>query len=406
MIEITDLWEGIVNNEWFIPIGIAIIALVTGVCSMLCSHRYGVMGRRAGRALPNPSHEPVSVVITAHNKGTELERNLPSILSQEYSDYEVIVVDEASTDDTIEVLTRMEKRFDNLSHTFVPKTSYFVNRKQPAITLGVKAAHHEWVVFTEADCHPDSNKWLDTLARYFSDSVSLVIGYANYEHGNMYNRFIHLFYAMFAMPHAEKHVAQRATLANLAVRRSTFLRTTNIFGSRNLLSGESEIIVNKLSDGKNTAVVYHPDSLVRRDKYDRKEELFYMETRRHLRKHFYPRFCYNLHQALQWMERICLWALILCTALIPDIPGIPEEYRLAVSGGLLVWHLIVQGYKMYCFHRTTSLFKEPGYYLSLDLFEAMEPLRKGILMVRHKMNRKLFKRYRLLTVTPLESSHP
>jgi glycosyltransferase involved in cell wall biosynthesis len=406
MIEITDLWEGIVNNEWIIPVGIAVLALITGLCSMLCSHRYGVPGRRAKRVLPNSSHEPVSVVITAHNKSTELERNLPHILSQEYPDYEVIVVDEASTDETIEVLTRLEKRFDNLTHTFVPKTSYFINRKQPAITLGVKAAHHEWVVFTEADCHPDSNKWLESLTRHFSDSVSLVIGYANYEHSNLYNRFIHLFYAMFAMPHAEKHVAQRATLANLAVRRSHFLHTTNLFGSRNLLSGEGDIIVNKLSNGKNTAVAYHPDTLVHRDNYDRKEELFYMETRRHLRKHHYPRLRYNLHQTFQWLERITLWALILVTALIPEIPGIPEDYRLIVSGSLLAWHLIVQSYKMYCFHLTSSLFKEPGYYLSLDLFEALEPLRKGILMIRHKMNRKLFKRYRLLTVTPLESSRP
>ncbi len=404
--EIADLWEEAVNSGWMIPVGIAVLAFVAGFCSMLCSHRYGVMGKRAGRVLPDSSHEPVSIVITAHNRCAELERNLLQILTQDYPEFEVIVVDEASTDDTVEMLTRLEKRFDHLSHTFVPKTSYFINRKQPAISLGVKAAHHEWVIFTEADCEPASNKWLDTITRYFSDSVSVVIGYANHRKAGMYSRFCHLFYCMFSMPYAEKHVAQRGTLANLAVRRSTFLKKSNIFGNRNLLSGEGDMIVNRLSDGKNTAVAYHPDSVMHRSAVEPKGELFYMETRRHLRKRRLSRMRYNLHQTVQWTERICLWALILIIAFVPDIPGIEEAYRWPLSGGLLAWHLVVQGYKMYRFHLTTSVYREPGFYLSLDLFEALEPLRKGILMVRRRWNRKLFKRYRLLTVTPLESSRP
>jgi glycosyltransferase involved in cell wall biosynthesis len=406
MIEMTDLWEEFVNCGWMIPVGIVVLALLAGVCSMVCSHRYGGMARRAARVLPNSSHEPVSIVITAHNKGAELERNLPKILSQVYSEYEVIVVDEASTDETVDVLTRLEKRFDNLTHTFVPKTSYFVNRKQPAIALGVRAAHYEWVVFTEANCQPASNRWLETLTRYFSDSVSLVIGYANCEADGVYSRFTNLFYCMFSMPFAEGHVAQRASLANLAARKSAFLQKSNIFGSHNLLTGEGDLIVNALSDGKNTAVAYHPECVVHRSAPERKGDLFYMETRKHLRKHRLPRFCYNVHQTVQWVERVCLWGLILAVALLPEVPGVEEMYRWVLAGGLLVWHLVVQGYKMYQFHLSSALYGEPGYYLSLDLFEAMEPLRKGVLMVRHKMNRKLFKRYRLHTVTPLESSRP
>jgi hypothetical protein len=166
------------------------------------------------------------------------------------------------------------------------------------------------------------------------------------------------------------------------------------------------LIVNALSDGKNTAVAYHPECVVHRSAPERKGDLFYMETRKHLRKHRLPRFCYNVHQTVQWVERVCLWGLILAVALLPEVPGVEEMYRWVLAGGLLVWHLVVQGYKMYQFHLSSALYGEPGYYLSLDLFEAMEPLRKGVLMVRHKMNRKLFKRYRLHTVTPLESSRP
>jgi poly-beta-1,6-N-acetyl-D-glucosamine synthase len=46
------------------------------------------------------SGQPVSVVICARNEAENLEKNLPSILTQDYPDYEVVVVNDCSEDNT------------------------------------------------------------------------------------------------------------------------------------------------------------------------------------------------------------------------------------------------------------------------------------------------------------------
>src|SRR5579859_1734459 len=57
----------------------------------------------------------VSVIICAHNEAKNLEKNLPIVLSQKYeTDFEVIVVNDASTDDTANVLKVLEQRYHNL----------------------------------------------------------------------------------------------------------------------------------------------------------------------------------------------------------------------------------------------------------------------------------------------------
>lgn len=48
--------------------------------------------------------EAISVIIATHNQADALRRNLPRILEQEYERFEVIVVNDASTDDTEDVL--------------------------------------------------------------------------------------------------------------------------------------------------------------------------------------------------------------------------------------------------------------------------------------------------------------
>ncbi|MCK4465453.1 MAG: glycosyltransferase, partial [Bacteroidales bacterium] len=56
------------------------------------------------KARKNASPSPVSIIICARNEGHNLKQFLPSILSQDYSDYEVIVVDDCSEDLTGKIL--------------------------------------------------------------------------------------------------------------------------------------------------------------------------------------------------------------------------------------------------------------------------------------------------------------
>ena len=62
-----------------------------------------------GRELP-----PLSVVICARNESENLRRNLPTILKQDYPDFEVIVINDGSTDESEDLLSALEEEYPNL----------------------------------------------------------------------------------------------------------------------------------------------------------------------------------------------------------------------------------------------------------------------------------------------------
>ena len=86
--------------------------------------------------------EAISVIIATHNQADALRRNLPRILEQEYERFEVIVVNDASTDDTEDVLKTLELKYANLHHTFTPSGARHISHKRLSLTIGIKAAQY------------------------------------------------------------------------------------------------------------------------------------------------------------------------------------------------------------------------------------------------------------------------
>lgn len=117
----------------------------------------------------------ISVIIPSRNRREILSRCLESLANQTIDDYEVIVVDDNSDDDTPDYLARFEGLYPDL------KFRWFRNEPHiganPSRNRGVKAAVGRYIAFTDDDCiaTPD---WLEKLAAGFvNDNVSTVTGY-------------------------------------------------------------------------------------------------------------------------------------------------------------------------------------------------------------------------------------
>lgn len=133
-----------------------------------------------------PNKQPTFSIITAVNdQANELKDNLPALLAQQYEGYEVIVVDESSTDESTDILKQLKAEHPHLYTTFLPKYQFQKNRRRLALTIGVKATKNEWIVFTDITFAVPSAQWLADLSEFCHDSAILQLGYVNKKSGEV-----------------------------------------------------------------------------------------------------------------------------------------------------------------------------------------------------------------------------
>lgn len=121
----------------------------------------------------------VSVVVMCQNEGREMEENLPLLFAQQGVDVEVIVVNAASTDTTIDALKRLTLQYPHLRQTYVPTSNTNLNPWEAGCTLGARAARHDWLLFIHSGFTPPSDLWMLDLLRYADSSVRAVVDYGH-----------------------------------------------------------------------------------------------------------------------------------------------------------------------------------------------------------------------------------
>ena len=120
---------------------------------------------------------PVSVIICAKDEADNLRQFLLFVLQQEYPDFEVIVINDGSTDETDSLLNDLSVEYQNLRTTFVPVGANNLSTKKLGLTLGIKAAKNELLLFTDADCMPEDTLWIARMARNFTPETDFILGY-------------------------------------------------------------------------------------------------------------------------------------------------------------------------------------------------------------------------------------
>ncbi|MCT4645226.1 MAG: glycosyltransferase [Carboxylicivirga sp.] len=200
----------------------------------------------------------LSVVICAKNEAQNLQNNIPEICQQDYPDFEVIVVNDCSTDNTELVLAQLKSRFSNLYYTSIPLSQQHYEGKKLALTLGVKAANNEHLVLTDADCRPVSDKWLQEIGAQFSDEKKIVIGHGRFEKRkslfNLFLRYETFFNAVQYMGFALRGKPFMAVGRNMAYTKSLFTQG-NIFKNYfNIASGDDDLFVRQCATKNNTTI--------------------------------------------------------------------------------------------------------------------------------------------------------
>lgn len=200
----------------------------------------------------------VSVIVYAKNHSDQLRELLDSLLVQNYPDYEVIVVNDDSFDDTIDILTSYSLRYPNCTHTGIGNKVRSISHRKLALLLGVKKAKGDYIITTNAHCIPASPNWISCMVRHFKDDrVEAVLGPVCFSEKSgafyrydLFRRMKRLFgLTLMCKPYA-------AWSQNMAFTKESFWKYENKEALKylNLAPGEDDIFVTSISKSGNVCV--------------------------------------------------------------------------------------------------------------------------------------------------------
>jgi poly-beta-1,6-N-acetyl-D-glucosamine synthase len=207
---------------------------------------------------------PVSVVICARNELKNLKAFLPFVLDQDYPEYQVVVVNDCSWDESAKYLEEMEDAYKVLKVVTLREQEKYQHGKKFALTLGIKGAAFDHLLFTDADCKPQGKLWIKSMMESLTEGKELLLSYGAYfkEPGflNKWIRFDTAQNAMLYLSRAQKGKAYMGVGRNMGYVRSLFFKNKGFASHYHLMSGDDDLFVNETSSHTNTAVSLNPAS--------------------------------------------------------------------------------------------------------------------------------------------------
>ena len=206
---------------------------------------------------------PVSVVIAARNEEDNLTEFIPKLMEQKGVEFEVIVVDDCSFDHTQDMLRIFQEKYSNFSYSVVKENRRFYGGKKFALTMGIKAAKYENLVFIDADCYPASEYWLAEMANSLQKR-NIVLGYGAYEKQstmlNFFIRFDTFLIAINYMGFAVSKLPYMGVGRNLGYKSFLFFENKGFASHKEMRSGDDDLFINEVATGANTTINFNSNS--------------------------------------------------------------------------------------------------------------------------------------------------
>lgn len=233
-----------------------------------------------------PKKVSVSVIVCAKNEAKNVAQFVPLLLNQNYPDFELVLIDDASTDDTLEIFEEFEKKYPNIKLVKIKNTEAFWGNKKYALTLGIKAATKDYLVFIDADCYPSSTNWLQEITSEFTLKKTIVLGYGGYikQKNSLLNKIIRFETLLTAVQYfswAKIGKPYMGVGRNLAYKKSVFFDNRGFMNHMKIKSGDDDLFINEVSHKTNTAIAYSPDSFTYSTPKTNFKDWF-LQKRRHL----------------------------------------------------------------------------------------------------------------------------
>ena len=273
---------------------IVLLAAMLAAFIYLCIY-YGLYHFRVGRhglkkADANASSTtcndtpPVSVVLTARNDAAWLRENLVYLLEQDYPNFEVVVVDYLSQDDTQFVLKLLRDYYKHLKVVpFKEDVNLFQGKKYP-LSIGIKSASNDILMLADPDCTPKNLNWLRGMVKgYRNKETQIVLGYCGVKRTKTLlgalQQYDALAYGALYLGSALQHHPYTGSGRNLSYRRSFFFKQGAFISHYDVADGSDDLFVYQNADKHNTAVCITADACLSAE--PKKSFALWHDDRRH-----------------------------------------------------------------------------------------------------------------------------
>jgi cellulose synthase/poly-beta-1,6-N-acetylglucosamine synthase-like glycosyltransferase len=309
--------------------GAALFGLALAIQLFLLLFRFLKTGNHS--VVAEQAMHPVSIVIAARNEEKNLLENIPKIMAQKHPNFEVIIVNDSSWDDTADVLKALSLSYPQLHVIHIDEEKQNMQGKKFAITLGIKAAKHDIILLTDADCEPASEHWITEMTKGLSDSKQLSIGFSPYARTegwlNRLIRFDTLLIGCQYMGFARSGAPYMGVGRNLAYHKDLFFKIGGFKSHYSIASGDDDLFVNQVATGKNTWVVSTPESQTISEPKHSWNAWFTQK-----RRHFTTSGMYKTSHKLM----LSIWPLSFAILMLAGIVALYfHTYTLFIIGGLV-----------------------------------------------------------------------
>lgn len=348
-----------------------LVILLTAI--IVLSLYYGLTYMRVGRTKnkratqilpPSDDRLPsVSIVMVTHNEAAYLKDSLPYLLEQDYPDYEVVMVDYLSHDDTPFVLKVCSENYDNFKPVSFPEDVNMFQGKKYPLSIGIQSAKGDVILLTDPDCVPRSLTWVREMMKGYSvPGVKMVMSYAGIkqEKGllNLFQQYDNLCDTASWMSASLSGHPYTATGRNLSYRRDFFFAQGAFCSHYSEPEGADDMFVNQNANGSNSILSLESGGFVDMEAKESFRQWRLLRRRRYATKRYYPTAT-KLRLALHPIAMVLFYAAI-ATLLVQSV--CPWFIPTALFVLTWTWQIVT-------FSRLTKRFEIKRVHFFAPLFE-------------------------------------
>ncbi len=370
-----DVFSRLQLYQWLLVIGLVFLFIVRMVYVLLFFGR--IIFHKGPKAAANV---PVSLLMPLRNEEEHLKAHLPKLLSFENVDYEIVAVDDFSSDNSLIVLNSYKEQHENL---LVSSISQYVRQSEKLLrNLALKAARKDWVLLIPPTANSFSPAWLSAYSSKLNETFDVAVGYSNLKGNgtflNVLYRIESFFQQITSFGYILNGLPYVINETNVAFKKQKYFETGGYGNKIKEPDFNLELLINTFIQKKSTALFISGEHAVRIQKRIGLTGFFELAAKESGLRKYLP-FRIRLTQQLFNLSSVLFLPVVVAVLLF-----IPELWPL-VAGIVLVYAVVYSVIIKKILHRLD----EPKIFLPSLMVALLRPFFKLVFRVLHRITQRI-----------------